>query len=178
MNKKLWIIPILSLLLTGTVIAGLEISKSLPDKTITSGRKTALQDYKIKKFNEDKNETTNFLTLSKEEQDKVKEIKAEISDCIPIDDDYCKYSVVLKDVVQHYDIVMDMYHHECKDNKYNETTGECIEWIKTEKTEEELSAEAQDYAESEINRFADSLIAKQNIREKPNKSIGGYLIFK
>ena len=169
--KKTTIILMLGLLLVGTVLAGLEIS-NLQDRDITQERKLVIENYLIEKFNEGKNETEDFKTLLKTEQDKIKEIKPLISNCVQFDDEHCKFSIILKDVLQKRDIVLDLFREECV--KINEKKV-CIEKIKIEKTNEELSIEAQDYTAKRINNFADRIINKKSYEDK---SIGGYLTFK
>jgi len=157
MKRKMLILVIGLVLMTSLVVAGVTLTNK-SDKSITSERKTAIENYLSAKG------------LSTD-------IKVEQSNCIQIDDDYCKWSAVLNGVIKSYNNPLDLYKHQCKGNIFNESTGECVEPLKIAKTDQEISDEIDNEIERRINKFADSLIAKEE-KSYTDRETGGILTFK
>lgn len=153
MNKKLiGILPLMAILLVGTVLAGITAGTKDVDKDIPEAEYNALKTYLADKQNV-------------AERDVKMDIA--ISDCIVYDEDHCKYSAVLKDVISSHDIVLNLKY--C--SKVNETTQKCLTY--TAYTDKELSDQQDAYVASRVEGFAKTRLINQV--EPSVKAIGGNL---
>ena len=153
--NKIWMISLMALFLVGTVVAGISIGVISVDKEIPTEEYDALKTY-----------------LSAEDKQNVIEsevkIDVKISDCITFNDKQCKFSAVLKDVIQSYDIVLNtVYCSEFNEtlNELNQTDGRCIAYI--DYTDAEIRKHQEDYVTKRVEGFSSGLLDVHTPITKP-----------